>query len=261
MRKLIMAIYHLNGKIISRGKGHNAVAAAAYRYAGKFFDERCNRTWNFENKKGVVHTEINFPTNSPVWVKEIDSAKLWNMVEKREGEVDSQLARSIVFALPIELTQEQNIILAREFIKDEFAARGMIADWCVHYDDPSNPHVHLMLTMRELKESGFGIKVREWNAKLLLITWRSKWAEYANRHLKLHQHNTHIDHRSLKDQGIDLIPTVHRGRATDEINRRGKYAERKNEFNEIKKENLSRILKNPDLLNRFSVNKSFAKKF
>jgi len=233
-----VAIYHLNIKFISRSKGRKAVAAAAYRRASKFFDEQCNRTWNYQNKPGVVHSEITVPGNAPSWATKITSEHLWNLVEKSEKRIDAQVAKEVEFSLPVELTQEQSILLAREFIKDQFASRGMLADWSVHWDNPENPHVHVMLTTRELTQSGFGNKVREWNDKSLLFTWREKWAEYANFHLKLHQHNIRIDHRSYKDQGIDLIPTIHQGR----------YPDRKAEFDDIKKENLKKILKNPELL-------------
>ncbi|MDX2165056.1 MAG: Ti-type conjugative transfer relaxase TraA [Gammaproteobacteria bacterium] len=257
-----MAIYHFNVKIISRGKGRNAVASIAYRRATKIFDEQCNRTWNYENKPDVVHSEITIPANSPQWVKNLDvlqqeslkssnvaSQHLWNLVEKSEERIDARLAREVEFSLPIELNEEQSVCLAREFIQNQFSERGMIADWSIHWDK-GNPHVHVMLTTRELVQSGFGKKVSEWNDKSLLYVWREKWAEYANFHLKLHQHNVRIDHRSYKDQGIDLIPSIHRGHASEEIEKREKLSDRKAEYQEIKKENLKRILQKPELLAR-----------
>jgi Ti-type conjugative transfer relaxase TraA len=248
MRKIIMAIYHLSAKIISRGKGRNAVAAAAYRRAEKLYDERCEKSWNYQNKPGVVYSEISIPANSPSWLNDINAEALWNLVEKSEKRIDAQLSREIEFSLPVELNQEQGIELARNFIQEQFVSRGMVADWNVHWDNPENPHVHVMLTMRELTESGFGKKIVEWNHKSLLFTWREKWAESANLYLKAHQHNVRIDHRSYKDQGIDLVPTVHRGHASEEIANRGEVAELKNKLDEIKKENLKRILENPELL-------------
>ncbi len=237
-----MAIYHLSAKIISRGKGRNSVAAAAYRRAQRFFDEQLNRTWNYENKLGVVHSEISVPpTNAPAWIHNLDSSKLWNLVERSEKRIDSQLAREVEFSLPIELDQYQAITLAREFISDQFTTQGMIADWSVHWDNPENPHVHVMLTMRSLTESGFGQKVVAWNCKSLLVAWREKWAEYANFHLKLHQHNVRIDHRSYKDQGIDLIPTVHRGYACGEMQKQGQVVDRLLNEEQTKILNLTKI--------------------
>ena len=38
----------------------------------------------------------------------------------------------------------------------------MVADLNVHWQ-PENPHIDVMLTMREVSEDGFGYKVTEWN--------------------------------------------------------------------------------------------------
>jgi len=100
----------------------------------------------------------NCPENSPVWPKETNAEYLWNLVEKSEIRIDARLAREVEFALPVELTQEQSILLAREFIKDQFASRGMLADWSVHWDNPANPHVHVMLTTRGLTHLVLGRK-------------------------------------------------------------------------------------------------------
>src|SRR3546814_1844552 len=70
------------------------------------------------------------------------------------------------------MTEEQGIELARDFVRDGFVERGMIADLNVHWDIGADglarPHAHVMLTMREIRigEDGsaeFGAKVRDWN--------------------------------------------------------------------------------------------------
>ena len=252
-----MAIYHLHAKIIKRSAGKNVIASAAYRRGAKLFDEQGEKEWNYLKKEHVVHSELIIPDNSPAWAKELvelhrtdpsgSAEKLWNLVEVNEKLKNSQLAREIEFALPMELTLEQNILLAREYIKDQFILRGMIADWNVHWDK-GNPHVHVLLTMRELKENGFGYKVREWDQKELLVEWRSKWAEYTNFHLRMHQHDAKIDHRSYEEQGIKLIPTVHQGKAVTDMDRRGIQTNIMQEANEIRRENLNRISENPGIL-------------
>ena len=113
-------------------------------------------------------------------------------------------------ALPRELTLKQNIALAREFVQREFVARGMVADFAIHNDlgkdGERQPHMHVLLTLREITPEGFGQKVREWNDKAYLLHWREAWAEVANRHLNFHDHDIRIDHRTLSEQGIDLQP-------------------------------------------------------
>jgi Ti-type conjugative transfer relaxase TraA len=252
-----MAIYHLHANIIQRSKGQSAVACAAYRRAEKLFDEREQKTWNYSSKQHVIHSDLVIPENAPEWAKELsedhaaNSKKaietLWNKVEKAEVRIDAQLAREFEFALPIELNQEQCIALAQEFISDQFALRGMIADWSVHWEK-NNPHVHVMTTLRELTPDGFGNKVRAWNSKEILVEWRGKWAEYANFHLRQHGYEVKIDHRSYEEQGIALTPTLHQGKAVRDMDVRGIHTDIVAQNNKICIENLDKIFENPAVL-------------
>lgn len=210
-----MAIYHFSGTVISRSQGRSAVACAAYRSAERLHDERYAKTHDYTKKQDVAHTEILLPDHAPPWMA--DREKLWNAVEACEKRKDAQLAREFNFALPRELTLEQNIQLAREFVQQEFVKKGMIVDLCVHNDKQPDgqlqPHAHIMLTLREVTPSGFGQKVREWNAKENLLLWREAWAEVANKHLFLYGHDIKIDHRRLEAQGIPLEPQYKIGAA------------------------------------------------
>ena len=53
-----MAIYHLHVKVIGRKAGSSAVASAAYRSATRLSDDRLERSHDFSNKRGVVHSEV-----------------------------------------------------------------------------------------------------------------------------------------------------------------------------------------------------------
>ena len=61
----------------------------------------------------------------------------------------------------------------------------MIADLNVHWDMAEDgspkPHAHVMLTMREVDEDGFGPKVRDWNRTEVVERWREAWAEPCQR--------------------------------------------------------------------------------
>lgn len=204
----IMAIYHFSGSIISRSQGRSAIAAAAYRSAEKLADVRQGVVHDYSKKQEVVHTEIFLPAGAPESFK--NREVLWNTVEQQEQRKDAQLAREFTISLPRELTIEQNKALITEFVTHEFVAKGMIADVCFHNDVMKDgnrqPHAHVMLTLREVNEQGFGKKVREWNDKELLLHWRESWANSANRHLALHGFDLHIDHRSNEARGIELEP-------------------------------------------------------
>ena len=214
-----MAIYHCSAKIISRSGGRSATASAAYRAAEKIKDERQNMTFNYRSREqSVDHAEIISPDGSPSFVK--DRSNLWNAVESCEKRKDSQVAREVEIALPRELTLEQNIELAKEFVKGSFVDRGMVADLCIHDANGENPHAHIMLTTRHLTSEGFGKKNRDWNKDELLQRWREEWEHVCNKHLELHNHQDRIDHRTLEDQGIDRAPQKHLGVTATSYERR-----------------------------------------
>lgn len=248
-----MAIYHCSIKVISRGKGKSAVAAAAYRAGEKITNEFDGETHDYTRKSGVVHTEILLPDHAPAAFS--DRAVLWNAVEKIEKAKNAQLAREIEIALPRELTREQGISLVREYVKRHFVAAGMCADFAIHDTGGGNPHAHIMLTMRPFDEgSAWGAKQKkeyildrdgdkiydrkkrqykcksvpttDWNEQTKAEEWRAAWAQLCNQCLEQNGHAERIDHRSYEGQGIDQIPTVHLGVAASAMEKRGIRTER-----------------------------------
>ncbi len=244
-----MAIYHFSAKVISRARGSSALASAAYRSASRLRDERLNRHHDFTHKTGVVHSEVLAPEG--VSDELHDRERLWNAVEAAEKRRDAQLAREIEFAIPRELSQEQGIELARSFVAREFVARGMIADLNIHWDIGKDglpkPHAHVMLTTRSVDEHGFGAKVRDWNRTQLLKEWRAAWGTHVNERLAELGLEARIDHRSFKEQGIDLDPQHKIGPAAARMAAEGLEADRLEEHREIARDNGSRILANPAL--------------
>jgi len=189
-------------------------AAAAYRSGSILRDERYGMTHNYRRRHDVVHSEIMSPADAPSWVS--DREILWNRVEAGERRKDSQLARAIDISLPVELSDSQSIELLRDYIRQEFVSKGMIADFCIRRNIPENPYAHILLTLRQATPSGFGPKMRQWNRKSDLLEWRAAWAERANQHLARAGHAVRIDHRTLEAQQIELTPArkmgVGRGR-------------------------------------------------
>ena len=244
-----MAIFHLSVKVISRSSGRSAVAAAAYRGAERLHDERLDRDHDFTNKAGVVHSEIMLPEGTPE--EFADREKLWNAVEAAEARKDAQLAREVEFAIPRELTQQQGIELARDFAQSEFVSRGMIADLNVHWDigadGMAKPHAHVMLTMREVGEDGFGAKVRDWNRTEMVEHWRERWAEHVNQRLAELDIDARIDHRSLAEQGIDLVAQTQVGASAHRMDREGLEPDRIDLHREIARTNGERIIAHPEI--------------
>jgi Ti-type conjugative transfer relaxase TraA len=243
-----MAIYHLSVKMVKRSEGRNAVAAAAYRSGSALEEEATGITHDYSRKMGVEHTEIMAPDGAPAWV--MDRSRLWNTVEAVEKRWDAQVAREIEIGLPIELSKEQQIALLREFVKREFVARGMVADFALHLDNPNNPHAHILLTTRELTADGFGLKQRGWNETAELASWRRGWEEVTNEHLAQAGLAVRIDHRSLREQGLSLTPgrKIGLGKARQqESDLPGFLSDRVTEQQQIMAANGAQILMDPGL--------------
>ena len=247
-----IAIYHCSIKIVSRGKGKSAVAAAAYRSGEKLTNEWDGLTHDYTKKGGVVHSEILLPAHAPPAFS--DRSTLWNSVELSEKSNNAQLAREVEIALPVELSREEQTRLVREYCSSQFVSKGMIADFNLHDTGGGNPHAHILLTMRPLDEKGAwlpkskkeyvldenGKKIRlpsgryktrkvdlvDWNNRENAEVWRRAWADLANEYLAQNNRPERIDHRSYERQGIDQIPTVHVGVSATQMEKKGIVTER-----------------------------------
>ncbi len=203
-----MASYHFAVQVLGRSKGHSAVAAAAYRARGELRDERSGRTENYSRKDGHQRSEILLPDGAAPWLA--DRERLWNHVEAMEKRADAQLAREINMALPHEMTDAQRYELVRNFVREQFVSRGMVADIAWHRpvpdngDDPRNYHAHVMLTLRQATPQGLRrVKTREWNSDGLLDEWRKEWERHQNRALERAGSRSRVDSRTLAAQRDD----------------------------------------------------------
>ena len=128
-------------KIISRGKGQSCMASCAY-YAGekKYSEYECCWKYPHSSSSRVKLVEVMLPPNAPKAYA--DPQTLWNAVDAAETSVNAQTARSMLFALPRELTDEQNLALVRDFCQKEFVDKG--SD-----DYPLNEVISAYLDMRK----------------------------------------------------------------------------------------------------------------
>lgn len=229
-----MAIYHFSVKVVSRGKGQSAVAKAAYNSRECLEDERTGELHDYRRKGGIAFSGVFPPKGAPAWVRDRDA--LYNEIERRETRKDAQLLREVEIGLPHELTPLQRERLVKDFVREQFVRKGMLADVAIHEPGPDgderNYHAHILLTMRELGPEGFGDKVREWNSREQLEHWREAWERTANRYLEKHGHEERIDRRTLEEQGIDREPTVHRGPQVDAMEREGIDTDRRVQWRE-----------------------------
>jgi Ti-type conjugative transfer relaxase TraA len=251
----VVAIMFVRAQVISRGAGRSIVSAAAYRHRARMIDEQAGTSFSYRGGASeLVYEELALPDGIPAWLRTVidgqsvakASEALWNAVDAFETRADAQLARELIIALPEELTRAENIALVREFVRDNFTSKGMVADW-VYHDKDGNPHIHLMSTFRPLTDEGFGPKkvpvLGENGEPLRVVTpdrpngkivyklwagdketmkaWKIAWAETASRHLALAGHEIRLDGRSYAEQGLDGIAQKHLGPEKAALARKG----------------------------------------
>ena len=261
-----MAIFHCQVKMIGRSSGRSSVGAAAYRAGELLKNEHDGVTHDYSRKIGVEHSEILLPKQAPR--EYLNRGKLWNAVEASEKSKNAQTAREVELALPTELGRQQQIDVVRDYIKENFVNKGMCADFSIHDKRDGNPHAHVMLTTRPINDDGtWGAKQRkeyildkhgnrqydavkktykcnsvrthDWDNRDNVERWRERWADVCNHQFKLMGINERIDHRTLEAQGIDREPTIHKGAAAHQMEKRGVFSERVQINTEITERNIA----------------------
>ena len=129
LRAISMPIFYLNVGTVSRGDGRSVVGAAAYCSGSKLQDARIGR--DFDYKLRLTWCIPNcLPEGAPQrW---LDREVFWNEVEMVEERKDAQLAREIELVVPGALSLDDGVSLVREFMLEQFVARGMVVDLNVH---------------------------------------------------------------------------------------------------------------------------------
>lgn len=277
-----MAITHFTPQLIGRGNGRSVVLSAAYRHCARMTYEIEARTVDYTNKRNLAHEEFLLPPDAPKWAlaliadRSVSGAAeaFWNRVESFEKREDAQFAKEFIIALPVELSKQQNVALMRQFVFEQVLSRGQVADW-VYHDEPGNPHVHLMTTLRPLTENGFGQKkiavvgddgqpLRTKSGKIQYRLWagekteflqqRNGWLDLQNQYLALGGVEIRVDGRSYAERGIDIVPTVHIGVGAKAIQRKSEQEgtaadlERLKLFEEQRQDNARRIEARPGIV-------------
>lgn len=258
--------FHFNISICKRGKGKSAVASAAYISCENIKNEWDGVTHKYENKKGLLYSEIFLPDHVPIEFK--DRKFLWNSVELNEKAINSQLARNFIISLQPSLSLEENKRMLFDFIEENFTSKGMIVDLAIHDgsdEGNNNIHAHIMTTMRPINEKGEWqakskkeylfdekgnpiltksgkqktrkIELTDWNDRGNAEKWRESFARICNMYLEKNGIEKQVDHRSYERQGKDEIPTIHLGASASALERKGIQTDKGNINREIKKHN------------------------
>lgn len=245
-----MAIYHCTTKPIRRSAGRSAVAAAAYRSGECLTDDRTGNKHDYTRRQGVVSTVALLPTG-----ESCNRSELWNAAESAEKRKDARTAREWVVALPSELDEQQRLQLATGFAVELGKRYGVAVDVAIHLPDKEgdqrNHHAHILTTTRKTEMQGGKLvmldkatlelsdkkrgELKLGKAKEEVKRIRALWADMANGYLQEAGHAERIDHRTLKEQGVDKVASVHLGPTATQMERNGKASDRGSINREIKK--------------------------
>ncbi len=255
--------YYCLSKTITRSRGQNAVAAAAYRTGMKLEDESNEKTQDYTRKQGIDFIFHAPPDNSPEWAHDIE--KTWNAVEFIEVRSNSVVAREYIVAFPHQLNSEQRELILKDFVTEEFTRKNLISTSAIHAasneGDERNYHAHILFHDRPIDSDGFAShKDRSVKQKKFLLHIRDRWAELSAEQLiesgyEVEAFRWREGYRTLEDQRElalvrgDLeyaeklegrIGTIHLGSSATALERKGIPTYRGDINREIEKGNKER---------------------
>ena len=162
---------HFDIKIVQRSNRQSAVASAAYQSGERLFSEYDQKQKYYSHKSEIVHTEIMLPPHAPP--EYADRNTLWNSAEAQEKQWNSQLARRFVLAIPREIPPEQYAGLIRDYCREFFVSKGMIADFAIH--DKGDGKAKVLSSMIAYQNMGHGKKtvgIAKENAYTMKVLYR-----------------------------------------------------------------------------------------
>lgn len=224
-----MASYHLEHKVVSRGKGHSVTERMSYILGTKLHELYSGRTF-YHYRHDLLWSQIFLP--SYVSTEYSSAQSLCNAIDQAEARYDARTAREFIGALPNELPLKELKRIVYEFVSQNFVEKGLCAVVAIHegknvsYPEHNNPHVHILVSTRTLGPEGFNkTKYRELDKKESLLAWREQWARVQNRAYMRRGLNVRVTHESLAMQGkegrsVRLSPEKWRKRKMLEHERR-----------------------------------------
>ena len=241
-------MYHLHMSTGSRGGGQSAKAKSDY----------ITRQGKYENQEDKCIYTVS--GNMPNFAEE-NPTEYWQAADNHER-ANGRLYTEVEVSLPVELSEGAQCVLARGFAQTLTAEKNLPYIVAVHQGYGDNPHAHIVISDRgndgierspeqwfkrankENPELGGAAKNREIKSPEWLKETRQTWAEKANQYLKAGGHEKRLDHRSLKEQGINRAPQEHIGPKAWNMSKNGIDTERtRNQYTPEKEQAVNRELK------------------
>ena len=206
-------IYHMEVSTLSRGKGRSLGASLSYISGKKIHDRYSGKTYR-HRRFDLVQFRVYLPPSSPNALRDLQC--LCDELNKAEKRKDARTGRLFICSLPNELVPGEWAKIVKDFIEENFVAKGLCAVAAIHrgtnrdFPSKNNPHVHIIVSTRTVGPEGFNPqKDREHDKRCYIEIWRRAWAEVQNRAYERCHIEKRISHESLRVQGIDRKPLRH----------------------------------------------------
>ena len=228
--------YHLSFRSGSRVSDASARGGFDYMTRSDCYDDPA--------LDAVIYTESG---NMPSWAQD-NPATYWDAADLYER-ANGRLYVSADFALPRDLSENDQVALAREFARELTDHDRLPYTLAIHAGrdetgQEHNPHAHLMFSERRNDgiersraawfrradsahpERGGAPKSRTFHGPAWIERARERWADATNRTLERCGRVERVDHRSYERQGIAKHPGEHFGPAAAHLVGRGNDHER-----------------------------------
>jgi hypothetical protein len=223
-----MAIYSFNHDTFGRSpkgsKTRSAAANAAYNARHSetrmAHDAAGNAAYN-------AREEVTYAVRSHIIPTDPKEAEAWFRAQEAGERKNARMSDRFIGALPRELTPEQSIEAVEQFCM-RITQNRIPWHLALHLElekkaEPDwNPHAHILFRDRDIETgkrflyTSAGPKERRQLDEKGIRYWTTKdfrvaWGEEMNHALERAGKDARIDHRSLKEQGIDRDPQIHVG--------------------------------------------------
>ncbi len=238
-----MAIYSFNhdsfGKTTNRAgaAGDNAAYNARENETRLANDNTHDSSDAARNAAYNAREEATYAVRSHVIPPNPKEAEAWFRQQEQGERKNARMSDRFIGALPRELTPDQCIAVVESFCREVTQDR---VPWhfALHLElnkknEPDwNPHAHIIFRDRDIETgrrflyTSAGPKERAELAAKGIEPWttrdfREEWGGQMNRALERAGHDVRVDHRSLKEQGIDRTPQIHVGPGSQNATEKG----------------------------------------
>jgi hypothetical protein len=196
---------HFGLGVVQRSRGGSAQERSTYQSRGRL-DLPGGRVIDYSDRGDHFQTLMLAPPGAPDWAT--DPKQFWRNAAAAETLPNAQEARTMEVSIPRGLPQRLWSELARK-VASVMVAHGMVVQVDIHCtiaaDGKPNPHMHFLMSMRELENGRFAkLKARHWN-KLFYgnaAALRREMAEFLNAFCKQKNVAYQADPRSNAARGL-----------------------------------------------------------